>query len=76
VVGGGLRIVAIGAAIGVGGSFVVLRSLRTLLFGVTPNDITTYGAVLGLLCAVAGLASYLPARWASRVEPLEALRQE
>ncbi len=76
VVGGGLRLVAIGAAIGVGGSFVVLRSLRTLLFGVTPNDITTYGAVLGLLCAVAGLASYLPARRASRVESLEALRQE
>ena len=44
VVGGGLRLVAIGAAIGIAGSLVLLRSLRTLLFGVTPNDAATYAS--------------------------------
>ena len=76
VVGGGLRLVAIGAAIGIAGALVLLRSLRTLLFGVTPNDAATYVTVLGLLAIVAALASYLPARRAARVEPLMALRQE
>ena len=76
VIGGGLRLVLIGAAIGIGGSLLMLRSLRTLLFGVTPNDLATYAGVLTLLCAVAVLASYLPARWAARVQPLIALRQE
>lgn len=76
VVGGGLRLVAIGAVIGVAGSLVLLRSLQTLLFGVTPNDAVTYAGVLALIAAVAALASYLPARRAARVEPLTALRQE
>jgi putative ABC transport system permease protein len=76
VVGGGLRLVAVGAAIGVGGSFLLLRSFGTLLFGVTPYDLSTYATVLALLGAVAVLASYIPARRAARVEPLVALRQE
>ncbi|HKE85657.1 MAG TPA: ABC transporter permease [Vicinamibacterales bacterium] len=76
VVGGGLRLVAIGAAIGVGAAWLVLRSMGTLLFGVTPGDVSTYAAVLGLLAAVAALASYVPARRAAQVEPLVALRQE
>lgn len=76
VVGGGLRLVAIGAGIGVAGSLVLLRSLQTLLFGVTPNDAVTYAAVLALIAAVAALAAYLPARRAARVQPLTALRQE
>jgi putative ABC transport system permease protein len=76
VVGGGLRLAAIGAAIGIGGWVVALRSLETLLFRVTPLDVTTYGLVLALLGVVAALASYVPARRAARVEPLIALRQE
>lgn len=76
VVSGGLRLVAIGAAIGVAGSLVMLRSLQTLLFGVTPNDVATYASVLALIASVAALASYLPARRAARVEPLTALRQD
>jgi len=76
VVGGGLRLVAIGAAIGVGGSLLLFRLVGTLLFGVTPYDLSTYAGVLALLCAVAALASYVPARRAARVEPLVALRQE
>ena len=76
VVRDGLRLVAIGAAAGVVLSLVVLPSFGTLLFGVTPTDATTYAVVLSLLSAVAGLASYVPARRAARVEPLTALRQE
>ena len=48
----------------------------TLLFAVTPYDLSTYATVLALLGAVAVLASYIPARRAARVEPLVALRQE
>ncbi len=75
-VGGGLRLVAIGAAIGVVGSLLLFRLVGTLLFGVTPYDLSTYAAVLALLGAVAALASYVPARRAARIEPLVALRQD
>jgi len=54
----------------------LLRSLGTLLFGVTPYDVPTYGIVVVLLGAIAALASYLPARRAPRIEPLTALRQQ
>jgi putative ABC transport system permease protein len=76
VVGGGLRLVLVGAAVGSALSLLLLRSFGTLLFGVTPYDPVTYAGVLGLLAAVAALASYLPARRAARVQPLEALRQD
>ena len=76
VVAAGLALVAIGAAIGVAGSLLLLRSLGTLLFGVTPYDVPTYAIVVVLLGAIAALASYLPARRAARIEPLTALRQE
>lgn len=76
VIAGGLRLVAIGAAVGVAGAFLVLGWLSTLLFGVTARDVSTYAVTIGLLAAVAALASYLPARRASRIAPLHALRQE
>ena len=76
VVAAGLRLVAIGAGIGLGGSVLALRSMKTLLYGVTPGDFSTYAAVLTSLGVVAALAAYLPARRAARVEPLVALRQE
>ena len=76
VVAGGLALVAIGAAIGIAGSLLLLRSLGTLLFGVTPYDVPTYLIVVVLLGAIAALASWLPARRAARIEPLTALRQE
>jgi ABC-type antimicrobial peptide transport system permease subunit len=71
-----LRLVAIGAAVGVMVSFVVLPLFHTLLYGVTPTDVPTYALVLALLGVVAALASYVPARRAARVEPLTALRQD
>jgi ABC-type antimicrobial peptide transport system permease subunit len=76
VVKDGLRLVAIGASAGVVLSLVALPSFGTLLFGVKPTDVMTYTVVLTLLAGVAGVASYVPARRAARVEPLTALRQE
>ena len=76
VVAGGLALVAIGTGIGIAGSLLLLRSLGALLFGVTPYDVPTYAIVVVLLCTIAALASYLPARRAARIEPLTALRYE
>jgi putative ABC transport system permease protein len=76
VVAGGLGLVAIGAAIGIAGSLLLLRSIGTLLYGVAPYDVPTYAIVVVLLGAIAAVASYLPARRAARIEPLTALRQE
>jgi ABC-type antimicrobial peptide transport system permease subunit len=52
------------------------RSLSSLLFGVAPEDATTMASVLVVLTAVALLASWLPARNAARVNPIDALRTE
>jgi putative ABC transport system permease protein len=76
VIGGGLRLVALGAALGVAGAFLVLRWLRTLLFGVTAEDVSTYVMTIAILATVAAVASYGPARRAGRIAPLAALRQE
>jgi putative ABC transport system permease protein len=76
VIGRGLVLVAIGAIVGLAGALVLLRSLQALLFDITPYDVPTYTAVVALLCAVAAIASYVPARHAARVEPLLALREE
>ncbi len=76
VVGGGIRLAGIGAAIGLAASFMVLQPLGTLLFGVTPYDLSTYAVVLALLCTVAAVASYLPAHRAASIDPLVALREE
>jgi ABC-type antimicrobial peptide transport system permease subunit len=76
VIGGGVRLVGIGAAVGVAASLLLLRPLGTLLFGVTAYDPSTYVAVLVLLCTVAAFASYVPAHRAARVDPLVALREE
>ena len=75
-VGEGLVLMGAGALVGVLGAALLLRAMRTLLFGVTPQDVTTYVGVIGVLFAVALLASYIPARRVARVEPLTALRQD
>ena len=76
VVGGGLRLVGIGVAVGVGLAILLLRSLGALLYGVTLYDPSTYVSVVALLCAVGGLASYVPGRRAARVDPHVALRHD
>ena len=76
VLGRALRLTAGGVAIGLLGALVVTRVLASLLFGVTPTDPPTFLAVAGALGAVALAASYLPARAATRVDPVTALRAE
>lgn len=76
IVGDGLRTTAIGIVIGTGGSLLVARWLTTLLFGVTPGDPVTLGMTAGVLLMVAAVACFVPARRATRVDPMVALRAE
>jgi ABC-type antimicrobial peptide transport system permease subunit len=69
-----LMLVAPGVALGLAGALAVTRVLTTLLFGVKPNDPATLAAVAALLVGVAFVAGVIPARRASRVDPLVALR--
>lgn len=76
VFGQGFGLLAIGTAIGLGGAFALTRWLQSLLFEITPTDPLTYSGVVVLLAAVALLACYIPARRATKVDPLVALRYE
>ena len=72
----GIRLVAIGLAVGLAGAFILTRSLSKLLFGVRPTDPLSYVAVSIVSLAVGMLASYLPARRAANADPMTALRSE
>jgi len=72
----GMGIVSVGLALGVGAALVLTRVLSFMLFGVRPNDPLTYALVVPLLGIVALAASYVPARRATRIEPMTALRYE
>ena len=76
VVRDGLKLVVIGVLVGLGGAVILTRLMSTLLFGVTPTDSLTYGAVTLVLIGVALAACYIPARRATKVDPLVALRFE
>ena len=76
VLGAGVRLVAIGLAIGVPVALAMGRGLGGLLYGVKPGDPTTFTGIPLLLGAVALLASLVPARRATRVEPIVALRND
>jgi predicted permease len=71
-----LTLAAAGMALGAAGSWLLGRSLSGLLYGVTASDPVAFGAMLVVLTLVAALAGYLPARRASRIDPLTALRAE
>ena len=72
----GLRLTLIGVVAGLGVSLVMTRFLRGALFGVAPTDSLTFTCVAVLLCIVSLLASYVPARRATRVDPVVALRSQ
>ena len=76
ILGEGLRLGVLGASIGLAGSFFAARLLSGMLFGVTPSDPFTFASVAVVLVAVAMVACYIPARRATRVDPLVALRYE
>ena len=76
VVGQGIRLTAIGGALGLAGAFVAARVLKSLLYGVTATDPLTFIVIPLLLTLVALLACWIPARRATKVDPMIALRCE
>jgi ABC-type antimicrobial peptide transport system permease subunit len=72
----GLKLAGIGTVVGVAGSIALTRFLSGSLFGVTPTDPLTFALVVPILLAVAAAACFMPARRASRVDPIVALHYE
>jgi predicted permease len=69
-----LRLALAGIALGTAASFAVARAISSLLFGTEPTDPATFAGMILLLCSVALVAGYVPARRASRIDPMRALR--
>jgi putative ABC transport system permease protein len=76
ILGKGMAVIGVGLAIGLASAFALMRLLRSLLFGVGENDPLTFAVITGVLLLVALLACYIPARRATKVDPLTALRYE
>lgn len=76
VLGHGAVLAGAGIGIGLAGALGVTRFLRSMLYGVSPFDPVSFAAVTCVLAAIAFVASYVPARRAARVDPVEALRQD
>jgi ABC-type antimicrobial peptide transport system permease subunit len=72
----GMLLAAVGLAIGLAGAFALTRVMTSMLFGVKATDPSTFAAVSVLLAGVAAAATYIPARRATRIDPVVALRLE
>jgi putative ABC transport system permease protein len=76
VVGHGMKLALAGVALGLAGALALTRLMSSLLFDMSPTDPLTFAAVSLILAAVSLVATYVPARRASRVDPMLALRHE
>jgi putative ABC transport system permease protein len=76
VVGEGLKLSAAGIAIGLAGALAITRVMASLLVGVNPTDPVTFAAIIALFALIAVTASWVPARRASRLDPMAAIREE
>jgi putative ABC transport system permease protein len=76
VIGHGLYLTLIGLALGLVGALAATRTLAIVLYGVSPTDASTFAGVSLVFLMIATLAAYLPARRATRVDPLRALRYQ
>jgi len=72
----GLALSCVGLGVGLVAALALTRLMSSLLFGIKPTDVATYVAALGIILAAAALASYLPARRASAIDPVETLKAE
>ena len=72
----GLGLSAVGLGIGLVAALALTRLMSSLLFGIKPTDVVTYATAVGVIFAAAALASYLPARRASSIDPMQTLKAE
>jgi ABC-type antimicrobial peptide transport system permease subunit len=72
----GLGLVGAGLALGLAGALILTRFMQSLLYGVTPTDPATFVGVSAVLVLAAAAASFIPARRATRIDPITALRVE
>jgi putative ABC transport system permease protein len=76
VIASAVKMAAVGLAIGIGIAVLLARALSSALFGVVDVDTSIFVMLTALLATVAAVAAYIPARWATRVDPMQALRYE
>jgi len=74
ILGQTMTLAAVGMLLGVTASWILARTISSLLFGITPSDPATFIGMVVVLTAVAAVAGYLPARRASKIDPMAALR--